>query len=238
MWTASILPMCWGIPEKSSSEELTELNEEAAAAGGSANTYSINDVVGKSGIEAFMETTLQGTKGFERVIVDNTGKGDEHCGAGGASVGNDVYLTIDKELTEAVYNIVEQKMAGLLSSKIVNAKTYVAGENSDSSDIVIPIYDVYFALIDNQIIDVKRYFPGRRRGRRRRRFTMKFLAYRQSVYDELRYELTEGMTPYNQLSTEYQVYQSNIVQLLNRNGVIMTEAVDSQDSTQIAWASG
>lgn len=224
-----------GYTGKISSEELTELNEEAAAAGGSANTYSINDVVGKSGIEAYMETTLQGTKGFERVIVDNTGKVMNIVERVEPQSGNDVYLTIDKELTEAVYNIVEQKMAGLLSSKIVNAKTYVAGENSDSSDIVIPIYDVYFALIDNQIIDVKR-FSQEDTGEKEAEVYDKFLAYRQSVYDELRYELTEGMTPYNQLSTEYQVYQSNIVQLLNRNGVIMTEAVDSQDSTQIAWA--
>ena len=224
-----------GYTGKISSEELTELNEEAAAAGGSANTYSINDVVGKSGIEAYMETTLQGTKGFERVIVDNTGKVMNIVERVEPQSGNDVYLTIDKELTEAVYNIVEQKMAGLLSSKIVNAKTYVAGENSDSSDIVIPIYDVYFALIDNQIIDVKR-FSQEDAGEKEAEVYDKFLAYRQSVYDELRYELTEGMTPYNQLSTEYQVYQSNIVQLLNRNGVIMTEAVDSQDSTQIAWA--
>lgn len=224
-----------GYTGKISSEELTELNEEAAAAGGSANTYSINDVVGKSGIEAYMETTLQGTKGFERVIVDNTGKVMNIVERVEPQSGNDVYLTIDKELTEAVYNIVEQKMAGLLSSKIVNAKTYVAGENSDSSDIVIPIYDVYFALIDNQIIDVKR-FSQEDAGEKEAEVYDKFLTYRQSVYDELRYELTEGMTPYNQLSTEYQVYQSNIVQLLNRNGVIMTEAVDSQDSTQIAWA--
>ena len=224
-----------GYTGKISSEELTELNEEAAAAGGSANTYSINDVVGKSGIEAYMETTLQGTKGFERVIVDNTGKVMNIVERVEPQSGNDVYLTIDKELTEAVYNIVEQKMAGLLSSKIVNAKTYVAGENSDSSDIVIPIYDVYFALIDNQIIDVKR-FSQEDAGEKEAEVYDKFLAYRQSVYDELCYELTEGMTPYNQLSTEYQVYQSNIVQLLNRNGVIMTEAVDSQDSTQIAWA--
>ncbi len=224
-----------GYTGKISSEELTELNEEAAAAGGSANTYSINDVVGKSGIEAYMETTLQGTKGFERVIVDNTGKVMNIVERVEPQSGNDVYLTIDKELTEAVYNIVEQKMAGLLSSKIVNAKTYVAGENSDSSDIVIPIYDVYFALIDNQIIDVKR-FSQADAGEKEAEVYDKFLAYRQSVYDELRYELTEGITPYNQLSTEYQVYQSNIVQLLNRNGVIMTEAVDSQDSTQIAWA--
>ena len=32
------------------------------------------------------------------------------------------------------------------------------------------------------------------------------------------------------------VYQSNIVKLLNSNGVIISEAVDANDATQIAWA--
>ena len=39
------------------------------------------------------------------------------------------------------------KVAGL------NAKEYKMGTNEDSSDIKIPIYDVYFALINNNIID-------------------------------------------------------------------------------------
>ncbi|MDE7044336.1 MAG: penicillin-binding protein, partial [Acetatifactor sp.] len=43
-----------GYTGKISSDELTALNEEAEAAGGSPDTYSINDVVGKSGIEAYL----------------------------------------------------------------------------------------------------------------------------------------------------------------------------------------
>lgn len=64
----------------------------------------------------------------------------------------------------------------------------------------------------------------------------RYLTYKQNVYDTLLHELTEGLTPYNRLTKEYQVYQSNIVTLLNRNGVIMSEAVDANDATQIAWA--
>ena len=47
--------------------------------------------------------------------------------------------------------------------------------------------------------------------------------------------MTEGKTPYKKLSKEYQVYQSNIVSKLQSNGVIMTEVVDMQDPTYIAW---
>lgn len=224
-----------GYTGKISSEQLTQLNEEVEAQGGASDTYSLNDVVGKSGIEAYMETTLQGTKGSEKVIVDTTGKVMTILERTEASSGQDVYLTIDHDLTIAVYNIIEQKLAGLLSSKIINAKEYIAGANSSSSDIKIPIYDVYFALINNNIVDIN-HFSEPDAGDTEKAVYTAYLNYKEAVYDRLRKELTETRTPYNQLSKEYQVYQSNIVTLLNRNGVIMTEAVDKNDATQIAWA--
>ena len=86
-----------GYTGKISSDELTRLNEEAVAAGGSPDTYSINDVVGKSGLEAYMETTLQGTKGSEKVIVNNTGKVMTILETEEAVPGDDVYATIDAD---------------------------------------------------------------------------------------------------------------------------------------------
>ena len=224
-----------GYTGKISSDELTELNEEVAAAGGSSDTYNINDVVGKSGIEAYLETTLQGRKGYEKVVVDNMGKVIKILETQEAQAGQDVHLTIDRELTIAVYNILEQKLAGLVSSKIINTKEYIATESSGSADIKIPIYDVYFAMFNNSIIDVK-HMASENAGEVEQLVYQKYLIYKQAVYDNLLDELTNRLTPYNKLSKEYQVYQSNIVTLLNRNGVIMSESVDAHDPTQIAWA--
>lgn len=224
-----------GYTGKISSEELTDLNEMVVENGGSEDTYNINDVVGKGGIEAYMETTLQGTKGSEKVIVDNTGKVMTILERVEAQSGNDVYLTIDKDLTIAVYNILEQKLAGLLSSKIINTKEYKPGPNSGSADIKIPIYDVYFAVINNNVVDIK-HFAQEGAGEVEQAVYASYLDYKQSVYDKLNYELTEGCTPYNKLTKEYQVYQSNIVSLLKDNGIVMTEAIDEEDATQIAWA--
>ena len=224
-----------GYTGKISSEQLTQLNEEMLASGGDENAYSINDVVGKGGIESYMETTLQGTKGSEKVVVDTTGKVLTILERTEASAGDTVQLTIDKDLTIAVYNIVEQKLAGMLSKKIADIKEYRASENSNSSDIRIPIYDVYFAVINNSIVDVK-HFTQPDAGESEKAVYSSYLDYKQQVYDRLKYELTEGLTPYKQLSKEYQVYQSNIVTLLGRNGIIMTEVVDAEDPTQIAWA--
>ena len=47
--------------------ELKELN-------GNSGKYEANDVVGKTGIEKTMESTLQGKKGQKDVLVDNLGK--------------------------------------------------------------------------------------------------------------------------------------------------------------------
>ena len=224
-----------GYTGKISSEELTQLNEELAAQGRGEEVYNINDVVGKSGIESSMETTLQGIKGYEKVIVDNTGRVISIIERQEAQAGQDVYLTIDMELTEAFYNILEQSLAGLVSDKIINAKEYKPAPNAESSDIKIPIYDVYFALFNNAVIDLK-HMASEDAGEVEQEVYQAYLAYRERVYEKLIQELTEGMTPYNKLSKEYQVYQSNIVTLLNRNGVIITESVDSSDATQIAWA--
>lgn len=224
-----------GYTGKISSEEMSELNAKVVEEGGAENTYSINDMVGKGGIEAYFETTLQGTKGYEKVVVDTTGKVMEIIERTEAEAGDDVYLTIDKDLTIAVYNIVEQKLAGLLSSKIRNIKEYKPAENASSADILIPIYDVYFALINNSIIDIGN-FLDENAGEYEKKVYSKYLEYRDEVYNKLRAELTTGRTPYKKLSKEYQVYQSNIVSLLRENGVIITSLVDSSDATQNAWA--
>lgn len=224
-----------GYTGKISSDELTSLNEQMAAQGKSPDSYNINDVVGKSGLEAYMETTLQGTKGYEKVVTNVTGKVMQILERTEPQAGMDFYCTLDHDLQIATYNIVEQKLAGLVSSKIINAKEYNGGENISSSDIKIPIYDVYFAVIDNSIVDI-RHFAAEDAKDTEREVYQTYLTYKEGVYEKLRYELTEGRTPYNKLTKEYQVYQSNIVSRLQRNGVIMTEAVDAEDATQIAWA--
>lgn len=224
-----------GYTGKISSEELTSLNAEMEELGKGNDVYNINDVVGKGGIEAAFETTLQGVKGYEKVVVDNMGKVISIEEREEAQAGQDIYLTIDMELTKAVYNILEQRLAGLVSEKIINAKEYKAAANASSSDIKIPIYDVYYNMFGNSIIDMK-HMAGEYAGETEAAVYQAYLEYKEKVYEKLEYELTEGKTIYKKLSKEYQVYESNIVTLLNRSGVIITEAVEANDATQIAWA--
>ncbi|MCR5344354.1 MAG: penicillin-binding protein [Butyrivibrio sp.] len=216
-----------GYTGKISDSELEELQKENPA-------YRSNDTVGKSGIEQSMESVLQGTKGSETVYVDNTGKVIETSSYIDSKAGNDVYLTIDKDLQEACYNIIEQSLAGILVSKIQNIKFFLQGENQKSSEIMIPIYDVYFACFDNHIIDLK-HMQSEEAGTNEKNVYAKYLTKREQVNAGLRAEFTETNTPYNLLSKEYQIYMSYIAQKLYSNGVISTDKVDKEDKTYIAW---
>lgn len=223
-----------GYTGKISSSELTELNEKMAQEGYSSEMYSMNDVVGKSGIESYMETTLQGHKGYEKVIVNVVGKVilvEEHEEP---QIGKDVYLTIDMELTKAIYNMLEQKLAGMVSERLIDAKEYHSSENSKSADTKIPIYDVYFSMFNNSILDLK-HLSADDAGENERTIYEAHETYKASVYDRLIQEFYEKKTPYNKLSKEYQVYQSTVVSLLYRNNILMSDVVDTNDATYIAW---
>ena len=174
-----------GYTGKISADELTELNQKKQDETGLEDFYSVNDVVGKSGIESHMETTLQGTKGSEKVVVDNTGKVISLLEHRDATSGSDVYLTIDKDLTIVAYNIIEQKLAGLLLDKISNTKEYIPGENSQSADIKIPIYDVYFALFNNNVIDLK-HLTSKEAGETERLVYEAYLEYKDRVFESLK----------------------------------------------------
>ncbi len=223
-----------GYTGKISSDELESLNAKDLEEGGDGERYTINDVVGKNGIEAYMETRLQGKKGSEKLVVDNLGKTIQVNDRVEPQAGQDVVLTIDAELQIAAYQVLEQSIAGIVADKIVNAKQYNAAEGSSNKDIRIPIYDVYFAVINNSVLDIT-HFDDPDAGEKEKEVYNKYLLYKEGVYDKLRTELFETKTPYHKLAKDYQVYQSNIVSLLNKNGVIISDKVDTQDETYIAW---
>ena len=106
-----------------------------------------------------MELTLQGTDGKETVSVDNLGKVlkiDEDTKVEPVA-GDDVQLTIDTDWQSAIYQILKQRVAGVLLTKIDAAKTFDYTYVTDASQIRIPIYDVYNALISNSVIDITKF---------------------------------------------------------------------------------
>lgn len=216
-----------GYTGKVAQEELETLQEENPS-------YDLNDTVGKSGIESSMETILQGQKGSETVYVDNLGKVIETSDRVEPVAGDDVYLTIDSELQKSCYHILESKLAGILLNKIRNIKEYKPGENSSSSDIVTPIYDVYYACINNNIIDTS-HFSSEYAGETEKEVYNTYVQGQEAVFQTLRQELEETCTPYESLTEEYQNYESYIASMLYDDGILMEDAVDKEDATYIAW---
>ena len=216
-----------GYTGKVSEDELAQLQL-------SNSSYGINDTVGKSGIEQAMESVLQGTKGSETVYVDNTGQVIETSNYVDSVAGNDVYLTIDKDLTEACYNIIEQSLAGILSSKIQNIKTYTYTETSSSSNIVIPIYDVYYAIFDNAVVDVNHFSKADAKANEKEVYQA-FLTKYDEVIQELTLEFNDKKTGYDKLSKEYQWYMSHIAAKLYSEGILDSTKVVREDPIYVAW---
>lgn len=202
---------------------------------GSEHEYTMNDMVGKAGIEKTMEEYLQGAKGKDIIYVDNVGKVIETASHIDPKAGNDVYLSIDADLQKAVYNMLEQKLAGILVSKIVNVKEYNNSEVK-SSLMMIPIDDVYFALINNNVIDIDQFNESNADAYEKQVYSNFLLKQERSVA-ALREELLATATPYEQLTTEMQVYESYIVSRLasSNTGILINDEIDREDPTYIAW---
>ncbi len=211
----------------------TEEYEEASETD---DTVELTDQVGKAGIEQYMNDYLTGEKGSQTIYVDSVGNVLETADYVEATSGNDVYLSIDKDLQEETYKLLEQEIAGILYSKIVNTKTYTAS-SGDSSDIVIPIYDVYFALIDNNLIDMDSLNSDDASETEKAVYSA-FQSRQSSALSEIQSMLTSSNpTVYSGLSDEYQAYSTYIVKMLKSEGIMDADAIDADDETYQKWTS-
>ena len=217
-----------GKPDQDELDTLKEQNED----------YDANDLVGKAGLEQYMETELQGKKGQRTIYVDSVGNVLEVESETQPESGHDLYLTIDKDLQIAAYNILEQRLAGVLVSKIQNIKQYVPGAHSSAMSIVIPIYDVYYALIQNHIIDTS-HFTADDATDLERSVQQRFDTQLDDAISRIMAQLqSDSPTAYCDLPSDMKNYMSYIVSdiLMGGDQVLMKSAVNTEDATYIAWA--
>lgn len=221
-----------GYTGKASSEELENLREENP-------DYSNDSIIGKAGIEQYMETTLQGTDGEETVYVDNLGKVlkiDENTRIEPVS-GQDVQLTIDAEWQRGIYQILKQRVAGILLSKIEAVKTFDYEGVANASQIIVPIYDVYNALVSNSVINIEK-FSDEDASETEKNLYAKFQQKQQQVFDTIKNRLTgENPPAYKEEDEQMQEYLTYICNTLLRDtlNVISKDAVDTSDETYKAW---
>ena len=219
-----------GYTGKVTEERMEELN----ASGGD---YTLNDVVGRTGIEYSMETKLQGTKGSMTAYVDNMGRVLETSDVVEPVAGDDVYLTLDRDLQVGIYHILERQLAGILVSKIVDQDVDKTGFTK-ASDILIPVKDAYFQLINNNVLSMER-FASPEASSTEQAIYGKFLSAQSSVLGQIQAELESGSPKaMKDLTPEMASYMEYIYTYLADPsvGIILRDSIDQTSDEYKAWA--
>ena len=221
-----------GYTGKVSSEELAELQAKNSR-------YTIESVVGKSGIEKVCEDVLQGSEGQETVYVDRFGRvlQIDEASAIRPTAGGNVYLTIDKNLQVAIYKILEQRIAGILRSVIVDQETYDNSNLTDTEAVRIPITNVYNAIFDNGVLDFS-HFEASDSSETEKAIAEIFRAKQDAVFSEISEQLMgDHPYPYNELDDETKEYESYIVNdlLMSMTKILSSSKIDKTDPTYLAW---
>lgn len=199
--------------------------------------YSLSDIVGKSGLEQTFDSVLQGTKGETTVYVDNLGKVTDTVSITEPEAGNDVYLTIDKDLQEYTYKLLEEKLAGIILSKLRNVINYDPANEASSTDIIIPVGDAYHSLIANSVVDATHFSSVDAKPAEQAVYAA-FQAKKTDTLAQIMADMQSSTTaPYNQLSEEMQDYMDYIVDdvLKDYTGLLMTDKIDTSDETYTVW---
>lgn len=192
------------------------------------DSYTLNDVVGKGGIEQYMDSYLRGEKGYEKLYVDYMGKAVEVIEREEPNAGYDVYLSIDSDLQIAIYHLLEQEIAGIVYSNIDNPY----------SDIPIPISDVYFALINNNVIDFEE-FSKEDASETEKAVEQIFSARASVVKERIASNLaSEDAAFFKDLSEEDQDYFNYIISQLKTTGIIIEDNIDTTDEVYQEWKVG
>lgn len=221
-----------GYTGKISEEQLTSLNDEIDD---ETDKYVLNDIVGKNGIEATMELTLSGNKGYEKVFVDNTGKVIDISESKAATAGEDVYLTIKSDYQIGIYHLLEQNLANILVKNIVNRDLTEA----DKEDNKIPIKDVYFQMINNNVVDVE-HFDDEDATDNEKSIFQRMTARKDEIIAEIKQQLyNDEAVPLSQLTDEKNAYYTYIFNMLSDtsygNNVIPKTNFNSEDETYAEW---
>lgn len=206
-----------GYTGKISTDEYDELHKTD-------DSYTQNDVVGKSGLEQYYESYLRGVNGEQTVLTDNMGKITEVVSTTDSTAGNDVYLSIDAHLQEAAYKLLEQEIAGILYDSVQNA--------------TVSMQDVYFALLNNNVIDINHFTSDSASGNEQA-LQAQFESRQAQALSMVENELnSDSPTANNNMSEEMLDYVTHIISMLKDNKILLTSEIDDSDSTYTAWKAG
>lgn len=217
--------------------QVTETELETLNGEDGTGTYQLSDYIGKTGLEKEMEEVLSGTKGIERITLNSNGKVISTEIIAEPVPGQNIYLTLDSDMQKAYYYIIEKKLSEILAEVIVNDMDYgTKGESSE--DILIPIYEVYYALLDNHVLDIDHFNDADATELEKKVFGY-YETKRDSVIEGLNKYLEYGSTSSKKnLSESMQGYLSFFMSQMTNLGLLSSKRMDSADSTYQAYVNG
>ncbi len=202
-----------GYTGKISDAEYEELSKED-------DSYSSSDIIGKAGVEQYYESYLRGKNGEQKIYVDNLGRVSEVISNTDSVAGNDLYLSIDAELQKATYLLLEQEIAGVVYANIKKQN--------------IPIDDVYFALINNSVIDI-RHFKEEDASKTEKSLQKDFERAQGQVMSEIKRQLSTDPIPLEEMSEEILDDFTLIMSLLRERGILLNSEIDGNDEVYVEW---
>ncbi len=203
-----------------SEEELAKYQEEG-------NTdYSQNDQIGKTGIESYYESVLKGTKGSQTLYVNSLGSVLEVADTVNPIPGQNVVLSIDYNLQKAAYDMLEERIAGVLLGYMV---TDVDPNNNPEN--CIPANDFYFALINNNIIDLD-HLSAEDATEGEKAFWQNYLDYKSTILTQIRTQM--GIKRKN-LNDQYSDYIDLIYNVLKTDEILLAQNIDDSDTVITQW---
>ena len=196
--------------------------------------YDLNDKVGLLGIEKSMEQYLCGTKGYKKIVVDSGGKILETLEEQESKAGADVYITIKVNDQIANYNLLEQRLAGILGSKIVNRD--VSNVRLSSSKMEISAHDAYYHLIDNHVLDKDHFASDDAQYAEKEIFRL-FLEAKERAKQIIYTNLMDSNADIQMnLSNTAQNFMAYVYTYLHtHNNILMSDAIDRDVSEYIRW---
>lgn len=198
--------------------------------------YELSDIVGRTGIESSMEQELQGKKGYRNMIVNNMGSIMEVTSETQPSTGNDIYLTIDRNLQIGIYHLIEQQLAGILADKLVNQDVETT-EVTDSSKMPIPIKDAYYQLINNNVLSLAQMSAEDASDIEKEIYGL-YTSSKARIIERIRYELmSEHATVMKDLPKDMMAYMVYIYTYLSdpNTAIIKRDSIDVNSDAYLRW---
>lgn len=210
-----------GLISSETLEQMKELDKKTE--------YTSADHIGKTGIEKEYEDQLKGKKGSETLLIASSSRIVSTEKTKDAVAGNDIYLSIDSNLQKAAYRLVEKEIAGILISKLTNSRSH-GTKGRQASGILVSIYDVYDAILQNSIVDVTNFADSKATTREKDIYS-RFKRAKAATLEKIKRQLSyNNSTTGEQLSETLDEYLDYIFSMLKTNGILNSETMDTTDS--------